>query len=283
METPENPADEQKKLWNGSAGRAWVDEQQVLDRMFRSIEEVLAEAAAANVQNRPVRVLDVGCGTGSTTLAAARRLGAKGRCTGLDISEPMLALARTRAEREGTAATFICADAQTYAFEPASFDRFISRFGVMFFEDFVGAFTNLRRAAADGAEMRVIVWRSPAENPFMTTAERAAAPLLQNLPPRRPDGPGQFAFADRNRVQQILKDSGWRDIDIQPLDAPCAMTEQELRRYITRLGPVGMLLTEADEQTRANISAQVRAAFDPYVFGDEVRFTAACWNVSARA
>ncbi len=133
----------------------------------------------------------------------------------------------------------------------------------MFFDDFVGAFTNLRRAAADGAQMRVIAWRSPAENPFMTTAERAAAPLLPSLPPRRPDGPGQFAFADRNRVQQILESSGWRDIDIQPLDAPCAMTEQELRRYITRLGPVGMLLAEADEKTRATISARVRAAFDP--------------------
>ncbi len=91
--------------------------------MFRTIEDLLAEAVATNAEARLVRVLDVGCGTGSTTLAAARRLGAKGRCTGLDISEPMLALARTRAEREGTAATFICADAQTHPFEPASFDR----------------------------------------------------------------------------------------------------------------------------------------------------------------
>ena len=143
------------------------------------------------------RVLDVGCGTGSTTLAVARLLGAKGRCTGIDISEPMIAAARARAEREGTPASFIRADAQTHAFEPASFDMIISRFGVMFFDDSVRAFANLRRAARDDAELRFIAWRSAAENPFMTTAERAAAPLLPNLPARRPDAPGQFAFADR--------------------------------------------------------------------------------------
>ena len=154
------------------------------------------------------RVLDVGCGTGSTTLAVARRLGAKGRCIGIDISEPMIAAARARAEREGTPASFIRADAQTHAFEPASFDMIISRFGVMFFDDSVRAFANLRRAARDDAELRFIAWRSAAENPFMTTAERAAAPLLPNLPARRPDAPGQFAFADRRRVYSILEESG---------------------------------------------------------------------------
>ena len=146
------------------------------------------------------RVLDVGCGTGSTTLAVARRLGAKGRCIGIDISEPMIAAARARAEREGTPASFIRADAQTHAFEPASFDMIISRFGVMFFDDSVRAFANLRRAAKQTPSLRFIAWRSAAENPFMTTAERAAAPLLPNLPARRPDAPGQFAFADRDRV-----------------------------------------------------------------------------------
>src|SRR5262249_24918271 len=134
-------------------------------------------------------VLDVGCGTGSTTLAIAHRLGSKGRCIGIDISEPMLDLARARAEKERVAATFICADAQTYPFQPATFDRVVSRFGVMFFDDFVRAFANLRNALRKGGAMQVITWRGPAENPFMTTAERAAAPLLPKLPPRQPDEP----------------------------------------------------------------------------------------------
>ena len=85
----------------------------------------------------------------------------------------------------------------------------------------------------------------------MTTAERAAAPLLPNLPARRPDAPGQFAFADRRRVHRILEESGWAEIDIRPIDVACTLPEKELVRYLTRLGPVGLILQEADERTRA--------------------------------
>ncbi|XXF78963.1 class I SAM-dependent methyltransferase [Myxococcaceae bacterium GXIMD 01537] len=272
--------DAQTKLWNGLAGRAWVEAQEVLDQMFKPLEDLLVEAVLAG---SGCQVLDIGCGTGSTTLGVARRLGVKGRCDGIDISEPMLTAARARAEREGTPANFIRANAQDHAFEPASFDMLISRFGVMFFDDSVRAFANLRRAAKDNAELRFVAWRSPAENPFMTTAERAAAPLLPNLPARRPDAPGQFAFADPRRVHRILEESGWAGIDIRPLDVACTLPEKELVRYLTRLGPLGQILHEADDQTRAQVIATVRAAFEPYVHGAEVRFTAACWMVRARA
>lgn len=272
--------DEQTKLWNGLAGHAWVEAQELLDSMFKPLEDLLVEAVLAGAGRR---VLDVGCGTGSTTLAVARLLGEKGRCTGIDISDPMITAARARAEREGTPAGFIRANAQDHAFEPASFDMIISRFGVMFFDDSVRAFANLRRAAKDDAQLRFVAWRSPSENPFMTTAERAAAPLLPNLPARRPDAPGQFAFADQHRVHRILEESGWAGIDIRPIDVACTLPEKELVRYLTRLGPLGRILHEADERTRTQVIETVRAAFEPYVHGAEVRYTAACWRVGARA
>jgi SAM-dependent methyltransferase len=271
-------ASEQTALWNGAAGRAWVDAQQVLDRLFTPFEDLLVAAVRSA---SPRSVLDVGCGTGSTTLAVARALDADGRCLGIDLSEPMIALARARAARERIAAEFVCADAQVHAFEPDSVDMILSRFGVMFFADPVQAFSNLRRAARDSAQLRCIAWRSAADNPFMTTAERAAAPLLPNMPPRRPDGPGQFAFADRDRVLAILHESGWIGIDIRPLDVACTLSEQDLFRYVTRLGPVGLMLQDADDDTRARVGESIRGAFDPYVHGDHVRFTAACWMVTA--
>jgi hypothetical protein len=117
----------------------------------------------------------------------------------------------------------------------------------------------------------------------MTAAERAAAPVLPQMPPRRPDEPGQFGFADRNRVYSILEQSGWSEIDIRPLDVECALPERELEHYITRLGPLGRVLPQLDERVRARVMQDVRAAFDPYVHGAEVRFTAACWTVGARA
>ena len=167
----------QTALWNGSAGHAWIAAQALLDPMFKPFED---------------------------------------HCVGIDVSAPMIAFARTRAQRERATASFICADAQTYAFEPASFDRIMSRFGVMFFDNPLQAFENLRRAARDKAELCCIAWRGATDNPFMTTAERAAAPLLPNLPSREPDAPGQFAFADPSRVSSILKGSGWTDIDRHP-------------------------------------------------------------------
>jgi SAM-dependent methyltransferase len=272
--------DEQARLWNGPAGRAWVEAQEVLDQVLKPFEALLVAAVAAAPRRR---VLDVGCGTGGTALAVARLLGAEGRCIGIDISAPMIAAARARADREGTAAHFICANAQVHAFEPASFDMILSRFGVMFFDDAIQAFANLRHAARDNAELRFIVWRSAAENPFMTTAERAAAPLLPNLPGRRPDAPGQFALANGQRVHNILEESGWTGIDVQPIDVACTLPEKELVPYLTRLGPVGRALQEADDRTRARVAETVRAAFDPFVHGADVRFTAACWTVGAWA
>jgi len=280
MDVTHENGDEQTRLWNGPAGRSWVDAQELLDQVLKPFEDMLA---ADVVRGSGDRVLDVGCGTGSTTLAIARHLGASGRCTGIDISAPMIAAAQARAEREGVRADFIRADAQRYEFEPESFDMIVSRFGVMFFDDPVRAFANLRRSARKGARMRFVAWRSPADNPFMTAAERAAAPLLPGLPPRRPDAPGQFAFADSRRVEGILDASGWTGREIRPIEVPCVLPEKELIRYLTRLGPVGVMLEEADERTRAQVIETIRPAFDSYVCGTQVQFTAACWIVGARA
>lgn len=267
-------------LWNGPAGHAWVESQALLDRLFLPFQELLiAEIAIGSAS----RVLDIGCGTGAVSLAASRRVGAQGRCLGIDISEPMIAMARVRAEQEASSARYVVADAQTYDFEPGGFDLLLSRFGVMFFDDPVAAHANLRRAAGPGAELRCIAWRGAAENPFMTVAERAAAPLLPELPARRADGPGQFAFADAERVRNILQDSGWTGIDIAPIDVDCALPERELVPYLSRLGPVGLSLRGADEPTRTRVIETVRNAFEPYVYGGTVRFTAACWMLRARA
>lgn len=280
MNDTRDTTDDQAALWNGSAGHGWVNAQALIDRMFKPFEEMLV---AAVTEQSKRNVLDIGCGTGGTTLAVARRLEANASCVGIDISAPMIAAARMRAERAGAPARFICADAQTYQFAPKTFDLIISRFGVMFFADSVQAFTNLRRAARDDAELRFIAWRSAEENPFMTTAERAAAPLLPDLPARKPDAPGQFAFAERERVLQILQQSGWVDIDIKPIDVMCSLPTSELVDFLTQLGPLGRRLQSADEQTVEHVMTAVLPAFQAYVHGAEVRYNAACWIVTAHA
>lgn len=281
MNTDPSLDSQQAKLWNGAAGNAWVEAQQVTDLMFQPFEDLLVQAvsAAGSVST----VLDIGCGAGSTTLAVAQLLGEQGRCLGVDISEPLITAARARTVQRTGAASFLVANAEFHHFEPAGFDMILSRFGVMFFEDPVRAFRNLRHAAKQDGELCCLTWRSPSENPFMLTAERAAAPLLPNLPARQPDAPGQFAFASSDRVQRILDDSGWTNIDIQPIDVVCSLPEKDLALYFTQLGPVGLALRDTDERTRERVVQTVRAAFDPSVQGTEVRFNAACWMVRARA
>jgi SAM-dependent methyltransferase len=278
MNTPHTPAQEQAAIWNGTAGQAWVRLQEVLDQMFKPLEDLLVEAIPAQARS----VLDVGCGTGATTLAAARHIGMTGRCVGIDLSAPMIAAARVRAQAEGSPARFLNGDAQQHPFEADSVDHLVSRFGVMFFGDAEAAFTNLRRAARGQATLHFMAWRGAEENPFMTTAERAAGSLL-NLPARQPDEPGQFAFARESRVRDLLQASGWTGIDLTPLDVDCCFPESGLVPYLTQLGPLGRVLPTVDEATRERIVAKVRAAFEAHVQGDKVRFRAACWQIRAKA
>jgi len=270
----------QGALWKGAAGNAWVDEQAVIDQMFRPIETLLVEAA---VSGKVERALDVGCGTGGTTLALARRLGPGARCTGIDISEPMIASARRQARQEGLPVDFVCADAQHHHFEPASVDVVLSRFGVMFFADPVAAFANLRQATRPGGHLHFVAWRAAEDNPFMTTAEHAARPLLPGLPQRQPDEAGQFGFARGARVRAILEHAGWVGTKVERLDVQCRFPKSELTGYLSRMGPVGRALEGLDVGMQQRVIETVRPAFNAFVSGDMVSFRAACWMVSAQA
>lgn len=276
MQTPTSERDR----WNGPAGKAWVDARPMMDAMFHPLQERLVAAVR---DHGAAHVLDVGCGTGSTTMAIAEALPPGGSATGADISATMLEDATARASAAGSRARFVVADAQTHAFPDGAFDLVLSRFGVMFFEDPVAAFANLRRATRPGGHALLIAWRPAADNPYMTAAERAVAPLLPDLPPRKTSGPGQFAFGDADYVRDVLAGAAWHDVAVTPLDVPCAFPAADLDRYVTRLGPLGLALRDADAGLRARVTDAVAAAFAPHVADGEVRFTAACWAIRARA
>lgn len=269
--------DEQSSVWNGVAGRAWTDEKELMNEAFRPVLDRLVEEVR---MNSPYSILDVGCGTGATTLAIAEMR--PDRLTvGVDVSEVMISDAQVSAQALRIPAKFVCADAQTYAFSD-SFDMIVSRFGIMFFDEPILAFQNLRRACLDDAQLRLIAFRSANENPFMTTAERAAAPLLPSVPARA-DGPGQFAFADTERVRAILEQSGWTDLEFEPVNFECSIPTEKLQTFFTRLGPLSRILHKASDELREIITTEVRNAFEPYVRSDRVQFRAACWMISAQA
>jgi SAM-dependent methyltransferase len=271
---------DQTAHWNGVAGRNWVDAEGLIDRMMKPLEVLIVDAV---VPGKPTTVLDVGCGTGAVTVALARRLGQESRVTAIDISEPMLAGAQARAAREGVAASFIRGSAETHPFDPGAYDMIVSRFGVMFFDDDIRAFRNLRRATKPGGRLCFLAWRSSSQNPFITVAERAAIPLLPNLATRKPEGPGPFNLADPDRLDGILRDSGWSGIGLRPVDVTCSFSEKDLVQYVTRLGPIGQIFADLDEPTRAKVIETVVPAFAPFLEGGEVRHTAAVWMATAQA
>src|SRR5436190_14393138 len=159
MDTPtghEQNAD-QIAYWNGPAGQRWADRQAAQDILLGPVADLLIDRA------KPVageRVIDVGCGSGVTTIAFARKVAPSGHALGIDISAPMLARARASAPKE-LPVDFVQADATVHPFDPESFDLLASRFGVMFFADPVASFTNLRKAMRPSGRLAFACWREP--------------------------------------------------------------------------------------------------------------------------
>ena len=266
---------EQIEYWNGGAGDLWVAQQERLDRQL----DPLGRAARAALALRPgEHVLDVGCGSGQTTLQLGDAVGPTGRVLGVDISAPLLATARRR--DAGAHVSFVQADAQTHAFEPP-FDAIYSRFGVMFFADPVAAFANLRRAMKPASRLAFVCWRAPAENPVMTVPMAAAAKHFPSPAPADPNAPGPFAFADRGRVARILEAAGFGAIEISPHDELIGGNDRaDTLELALNIGPLGRALREHPEQRAAVIDA-VRDAIEPFIVDGVARIPSATWIVTA--
>ncbi len=269
----------QKEYWNGNAGATWVESQDRLDRLLAPISDA-AVAAAAVVSGE--RVVDIGCGCGTTSKQLADRGAA---VWGIDISAPMLAHARQRFKGTPNLA-FSQADAATQKFT-ADHQLLFSRFGVMFFDDPVAAFTNLRTALTADGRLVFACWQAAAANEWLSIAGRAVQPFMpQNTNPAPPaGGPDPFAFADTGYVEGILQKSGFGKVTFQSL-TPTLHLADDLDGAIafqSRIGPLSRVLGELEGNQRVQALAAAREALAPHVGADGVRLGAAAWLVTASA
>jgi SAM-dependent methyltransferase len=255
---PVGPNAAQAEFWNDRPGRAWVDHQDELDAMFAGVLGRLMTLAAP----RPgERALDVGCGAGASTEALARAVAPGGEVVGVDVSEPLLARARARVP----AARFERADAQVHPFEQGAFHLVASRFGVMFFDDPVAAFANLRGALRPGGRVAFAAWDAAERNPWFCLPERIGRERL-GLPPAEPsDEPGPMAFRDVGRVVGILEAAGFPSARGETVDMalPHPGGVEGAVRLAGRIGPLGRLMREAEasEAERAAMLGAVAEAF----------------------
>lgn len=274
----------QAEYWNADEARHWVVEQDRYDRMLAPFGARLLETAAVAPDGR---VLDVGCGTGATTCDAARTA-ARGHAHGVDISRSMVEAARERARREGlTNVDFDVADAQTHAFDP-DFDVAISRFGVMFFDDPIAAFANLRAALKPGAGRFVFVcWQPVLENEWMVVPITAVAQHVPLPQPPAPGTPGPFSLGERDRIMTVLEGAGFRDAAIEPIDQPVLLagggTVDDAVTFVRRTGMARLMLSDAPDDVVARALDAIRDALGPYVTADGVRLGSAAWLVRATA
>lgn len=232
-------------------------------------------------------VLDVGCGTGSTTLELARKVGSDGRAVGVDISPAMIAAAIDGADAAHLSnASFFTADAQVEPFAPATFDAIFSRFGVMFFDDPKSAFTNLRSALRPEGVLAFACWENIFLNEWMFVPGSAVLSVTGSLPPMPgPGEPGPFSLADRSGIESLLRDSGFTSVDVASQAETVTMRDQEIDSLVAlsrRVGPVREALRTADADTAARIATAVRAAILDRAVDGVVSLSATAFIVSAR-
>ena len=272
---------DQVDFWNGRMGHEWVVLQERMDANLSAIHQALMPFAAPKAGEA---VLDIGCGTGTTSMALADAVGPKGRVTGLDVSREMLGLAKQRGAGRANL-NFVESDASQAAFQP-EYDLLFSRFGVMFFDDPAAGFANLRQAARPGGRIAFVCWRTPQENLWASAPMAAAKPFLPDMPPVDPLVPGPFAFADADRIRAILEQAGFKDTRIEKFDGVMDMgRDLDLTAaQMLRIGPVARATADMDEAAKAKVIEAVREALGRFIRADgSIAPPVACWLVAARA
>lgn len=272
---------DQIEFWNGAGGEKWLRAEERLEHGLSRFGVAALDAAAAQLGEA---VIDIGCGTGPTSLVLARSVGASGRVLGLDVSTPLIEQAKARARAAGaTNAEFVVGDASTHPLRP-EYDLLFSRFGVMFFADPASAFAHLRGALKPGGRLAFVCWRSFKENGWAFVPFMAAIPHLPPIERPAPNAPGPFAFADADRVRGILGDAGFKGIEIAAVDRdlPYGGSLDEALRFVTDFGPLQQPLAQAPAESQARAVAAVREALGRLGAAGPMTLPGACWLVKAR-
>jgi SAM-dependent methyltransferase len=268
---------EQAAAWDGDGGRFWADHADHFDTSMRAYQPTFMAAAAIRPDDR---VLDVGCGAGQTSLDAARAASA-GSVLGIDLSGPMLEVARKRAASAGLAnVEFVQGDAQVHPFEPASFDVVLGRNSTMFFDDPPAAFAHLAGATKPGGRIVLLAWQRLADNEWFRSVMTAMA-AGRELPAPPPGAPGPFGLSDPDRVRTLLTGAGFADPELQDLREPMYLggSPDEATEFV--LGLNKGMLADVDGATRTRAVEALSQTMREHEGPDAVTFGSATWLVTA--
>jgi SAM-dependent methyltransferase len=283
MTTTRTPNAEWSRRWAQEDGDHWVAEADRYDELNSRSGAELMKAVALKAGER---VLDVGCGNGATTLEAAERVRPGGSVVGIDVSAPMLAVARERARSWNvTNVDFIEADAQVHPFAPRSFDVVISRNGLMYFDEPTAAFINLARSLRHGGRLAFTAPQGLHRNEWIMAAGAVAAPILG--PPKgvTPGQPGPVGLADPDRTYSIMEAAGFVNITVQDVTVPMRIGTDvdDAFAFILSIPFVRELFDTASPEQQEQATLAVRKALEKHVTPEGVvTNNNGVWLVTAR-
>jgi ubiquinone/menaquinone biosynthesis C-methylase UbiE len=230
------------------------------------------------------RILDIASGTGEPAIPAAHRVGESGHVTGVDLVDEMLAIAREKAEAQNLRnIVFHTVDGSGMPFDAASFDAVTCRWGLMFMPEPQEILQQIRHVLKDEGRLAVACWAEPERNPFFTHAMSILVKHME-VPKPVPKAPGVFAFADREHLEDTLRDSGFRDIDIEDHSFNMIQTNsgEEYWQIMEELaGPIAQLTKQMDEATYQAFSEEVIASAEALKQGDTLSMVGTTWIAHA--
>lgn len=268
--------------WSGRVGDIWAREWRRTERSFSHLAPHLARAILA-VAPECGHFIDLGCGVGSTAAEIARAR-PTASVTGVDLADPMIAIARERHAVKNLC--FVTGDALSLDLPPA--DLIFSRHGVMFFADPRAAFANLRRRAVPGAPLVFSCFGARGDNRWATELDHA---LASPAPARTSHAPGPFAFADQAYVADVLSRAGWQVVSAERMDFSYVAGEgasddaalDDAVSFFSRIGPAAGAIRAVTGEERAVLLDRIRTRLARYVSSGCVAMPASAWIWTAYA
>lgn len=234
---------DQKDFWSSEAGDKWVRHQRDMDALLEPVLQLILKHADLKTGES---VLDVGCGTGTSTVAAAQLVGETGHCTGVDIADTLLNHAAQHFDRRNI--DWVLADAQTNTLKNKKYDVMISRFGVMFFANTVAAFKNIKSALKPNGRVIMAAWGPAPDNPWFMLPAKAAKMQLGQMPKTDRSQPGPFAFENHTDVMEMFDVAGFGDIQTTTHNLGLTATNglKATAQLCCEIGPADSILRHFD-------------------------------------